>query len=419
MRRFLVEMKPTRLDHIIAMVALYRPGPIDFIPAYIKRMHNEEPIAYRHPTLEPILANTYGITVYQEQIMHAVMNLAGYSATEADGFRRVVAKKKGEEMLKQREKFVKGAVQNSIPAETANQIFDDWEQFARYGFNKSHAANYAIICAQTAFLKAKYPVEYMTALLTAEKGDTDKVALYAADARRMGIEVKPPDVNYSGLDFTIDDSGGAPAIRFGLGAIKNVGEGPALEIMRARESGEKFKTIDEFCRRADLRAVGKRALECLIKVGALDSLGKRAPLLAGLDSIVGASTAAHKAEEVGQFDLFGAMNGGSGLLAAVSLPKNAPDYGLKEMRAWEKELMGVYVSEHPLMTRMDELQSLITHSSGDLDEALNGKPVTMVAQITHIRKHISAKSNKEMGFATAEDLQGSLDLVLWPSTWKC
>ncbi len=417
MRRFLVDMKPDRLDHIIAMVALYRPGPIDFIPAYIRRMHGDESITYRHPQLEPILASTYGITVYQEQIMRAVMNLAGYTAAEADGFRKVVAKKKGEEMIKQRAKFVAGCAKNSIPEEASNAIFDDWEQFARYGFNKSHAADYAIICAQTAFLKAKYPVEYMTALLTAEKADTEKVALYVADARRMGIEVKPPDVNYSGLDFTIDDSGSKPSIRFGMGAIKNVGEGPVHEIMRARAAGGAFNSIDEFCQRVDLRLVGKRALECLVKVGALDSMGKRAPMLAGLDSIVAASTSAHKAEEVGQFDLFGSMEGGS-VLAAVSLPKNVPDYGLKEMRSWEKELMGVYVSEHPLMSRIDELQPLITHYSGDLDESVNGKPVTMVAQITHIRKHISAKSGKEMGFATAEDLQGSLDLVLWPSVWK-
>jgi len=421
MRRFLVDMKPTRLDHIIAMVALYRPGPIDFISTYIRRMHGEEKVEYRHPMLEPILSSTYGITVYQEQIMRAVMNLAGYTAAEADSFRKVVAKKKGEEMIKQRQKFVAGAVQHGISEEAANLIFDDWETFARYGFNKSHAADYAVICAQTAYLKAKYPVEYMAALLTADKGDTDKVALYVADARRMGIEVKPPDVNYSGLDFTIDDSGVAngakPAIRFGMGAIKNVGEGPANEIMRARSAGGAFQSIDDFCRRVDLRLVGKRALECMIKVGALDSLGKRAPLLAGLESIVAASISAHKADDVGQFDLFSVM-GGSSPVATVSLPKNVADLPLKEMRASEKELMGVYVSDHPLMARIDEIQSVVTHYSGDLDETLNGKSVVLAGQVTHVRKHISAKSNKEMGFVTAEDLQGALDLVIFSSLWK-
>ncbi|MBI3244353.1 MAG: DNA polymerase III subunit alpha [Chloroflexi bacterium] len=417
MRRFLVDMKPTNLSHIIAMVSLYRPGPIDFIPSFIRRMHGEEPVDYRHPLLEPILNETYGITVYQEQIMRAVMNLAGYTAAEADSFRKVVAKKKGEEMVKQRAKFVAGAVQNGISKETADQIFDDWETFARYGFNKSHAADYAVICAQTAFLKAYYPVEYMTALLTAEKGDTDKVAMYAADTRRMGIEVKPPDVNYSGLDFTIQDQpGGKSAIRFGLGAVKNVGEGPVAEIMQARSKGGLFKSLDDVCRRVDLRAVGKRALECLIKVGALDSLGKRSQLLAGLDNIVAVSSSAHKADEVGQFDLFGGAGGSPS--TAVTLPKNVPDALLKDMRTWEKELMGVYVSDHPLTAHLADMQNIVTHYSGELDEALQNRSVTLAGQITHIRPHISAKSNKPMAFVTMEDLQGSVDLVIFPNTWK-
>jgi DNA polymerase-3 subunit alpha len=840
MRRFLVDMKPTNLSHIIAMVSLYRPGPIDFIPSFIRRMHGEEPVDYRHPLLEPILKETYGITVYQEQIMRAVMNLAGYTAAEADSFRKVVAKKKGEEMVKQRAKFVAGAVNNGISEETADQIFDDWETFARYGFNKclpgdvevvdadsgrlvrlgdlakgsamlertvtcdttrlklrsgvvtdaldngvkpvyrlttqlgrqieatsnhpfytfdgwqilgdlrpgdqiamprrlpvegrrewpehevivlghllaegnlchphgvyyyttsdeqlrdyvmalekfdntaatvsrhhqthtvysrrmdrgletgavtwaerlsirgkdarakeipaevfeltnrqialliarmwegdghinergrsvfyatasermarqlqhlllrlgiisrlrqvtfkyrdgrigyqlfvtgsdnlrpfaeqigvhfvsierrkklreilasgqssvrdivpleikqvvraekaahgltwkelrakadvaqsefyprstssksgftrntigrlatffasaelrvyaesdvywdkvvtieyvgrkptydltipethnfvandfivhnSHAADYAVICAQTAFLKAYYPVEYMTALLTAEKGDTDKVAMYAADTRRMGIEVKPPDINYSGLDFTIQDQpGGKSAIRFGLGAVKNVGEGPVAEIMQARSKGGPFKSLDDVCRRVDLRAVGKRALECLIKVGALDSLGKRSQLLAGLDNIMAVSSSAHKADEVGQFDLFGGAGGSP--ITAVTLPKGVPDALLKDMRTWEKELMGVYVSDHPLTAHLADMQNIVTHYSGELDESLQNRSVTLAGQITHIRPHISAKSNKAMAFATMEDLQGSVDLVIFPNTWK-
>ncbi len=419
LRRFLVDMKPTTLSHIIAMVSLYRPGPIDFIPSFIRRMHGEEKVEYRHPMLEPILNETYGITVYQEQIMRAVMNLASYTAAEADSFRKVVAKKKGEEMVKQRAKFVAGAVKNGISEETADQIFDDWETFARYGFNKSHAADYAVICAQTAFLKAYYPVEYMTALLTAEKGDTDKVAMYAADTRRMGVEVKPPDVNYGGLDFTIDDTAtanGKAAIRFGLGAVKNVGEGPVAEIMQARGQGGAFKSLDDFCRRVDLRAVSKRALECLIKVGALDSLGKRSQLLAALDNIVAVSSSAHKADEVGQFDLFGGASGSPTI--TVTLPKNVPETSLKDMRTWEKELMGVYVSDHPLMAHIADMQNIVTHYSGDLDESLQGRAVTLAGQITHIRPHISAKSNKAMAFATMEDLQGSVDLVIFSNTWK-
>jgi len=842
MRRFLIDMKPKKLDHIIAMISLYRPGPIDFIPSYIKRFHGEEPITYRHPLLEPILKDTYGITVYQEQLMRAAVSMGGYTAAEADVLRKVVAKKKGEDMIKQRQKFVGGCVKNGIDETTANLIFDDWEEFARYGFNKclpaetevidaqtgrmirigdlvngkatiertltltcdtdtlrlkrgvvtdaihngvkrvyrlttqlgrqieatsnhpfftfdgwrmlgelkigdqialprliptegkkkwadhevivlghllaegnlchphgvyfysqndayckdyvtnlekfentvasvgthkttysiyskradrkrepgvmlwakqldilgknartkeipaevfelnnrqvalliarmwegdghinergrslyyatasermarqlqhlllrlniisrlrrvvfpyrdgrvgyqlfvtglnnlkpfaekiavhfiskehqakldrlvdlapassgtrdviplgvkalvrerksergitwdrmrelsgiaprelhclasptksgftretvgrfaeffeseelrryaesdvywdkivsieyagrkevfdltvpethnfvandfivhnSHAADYAVICAQTAYLKAYYRVEYMTALLTAEKGDTAKVAMYVTDARKGGVPVMPPDVNYSGLDFTIEDQAdGKSVIRFGLGAIKNVGEGPVAEIMQARSEGGKFKSLDDFCQRVDLRIVSKRALECLVKVGAMDSLGNRSQMLTGIDSIISASSAAHKADDVGQFDLF--SSAGSRMMISVSLPKKVNEIDLKEKRKFEKDLMGTYVSDHPLMARIDEVQSVVTAYSGDIGEELNGRAVTLAGQITHIRPH-TTQTQKAMAFVTMEDLQGSLDLVIFPKTW--
>ena len=238
MRRNLMEMKPQNLDHVIAMVALFRPGPMDFIPSYIARMHGEEEVTYLHPKLEPILKETYGITVYQEQIMYTAMNLGGYTASDADFLRKTVAKKKEAELLKQRSKFVSGAMKNDIPEEIANQIFDNWEAFARYGFPKGHAADYGVIAVQTAYLKAHYPVEYMTALLAVEQNNTDKVSLYVADCRRMGIEVLPPDINASNWDFSIEDcEDGKSAIRFGLGAVKNVGQGPVDAILEARAAG--------------------------------------------------------------------------------------------------------------------------------------------------------------------------------------
>ena len=415
MRRFLIDMKPKKLDHIIAMISLYRPGPIEFIPSYIKRFHNEEPITYRHPLLEPILKDTYGITVYQEQLMRAAVSMGGYTAAEADVLRKIVSKKKGDDMIKQRQKFANGCVKNGIDETTANLIFDDWEEFARYGFNKSHGADYAVICAQTAYLKAYYRVEYMTALLTAEKGDTAKVAMYVTDARKGGVPVLPPDVNYSGLDFTIEDQAdGKSVIRFGLGAIKNVGEGPVAEIMQARSEGGTFKSLDDFCQRVDLRIVSKRALECLIKVGAMDSLGNRSQMLAGIDSIISASSAAHKADDVGQFDLFSAA--GSQMMIRVSLPKKVSEIDLKEKRKFEKDLMGAYVSDHPLMARIDEVQSVVTAYSGDIGEELNGRAVTLAGQITHIRPH-TTQTQKAMAFVTMEDLQGTLDLVIFPKTW--
>ena len=258
MRRYLMEMKPRMLAHIVAMVALYRPGPIEFIPDYIRRMHGEEAVTYRHASLEPILQETYGITVYQEQIMYMAMQLAGYSA--GGGFpAQGGGQEEGRGAAPERDRFVQGAVANGIPRATANTIFDDWEAFARYGFPKGHAADYAVICVQTAYLKAHYPTEYMTALMSVFKADTDKVALYIVDCRRMGIEVLPPDVNAGGLDFEIEDRpGGKAAIRFGLAAIKNVGVGPVQAVLDARERGGAFADVEDFARRVDLRLVGKR-----------------------------------------------------------------------------------------------------------------------------------------------------------------
>src|SRR5512137_1062017 len=209
---------------------------MDFIPAYIKRMHGEEAIEYRHPLLEPIFNETYGFPVYQEQLMYAAMQIAGYSPPDSDDLRKAIAKKIKDKLLKHKEKFVHGAMDKGIPKETAEEIFDDWEEFARYGFNKSHAADYGIIAVQTAYLKCHYPEEYMTALLSVTQNDTDKVALYVADCRRMGITVGPPSVNTSGWDFTIEDlPGSKTAIRFGLGAVKNVGKGPVEAILQGRK----------------------------------------------------------------------------------------------------------------------------------------------------------------------------------------
>src|SRR5687767_7003042 len=255
MTRYLVQMKPKTLDNIIAMVALYRPGPMAFIPDYIARMHGEAEVEYRHPLLEPILQETYGITVYQEQIMYTAMNLGGYTASEADDLRKAVAKKKADVLLKHRERFVTGAEQRHIPTAIANQIFDDWEAFARYGFNKSHAADYGVIAVQTAYLKAHYPAEYMAALLSANASITEKVAWYVSEARSMGVRVLAPEINASGWDFEIEDIDNKPNIRFGLGAIKNVGQAAIELIIDERDRNGAFKNLNELARRVDLRAV--------------------------------------------------------------------------------------------------------------------------------------------------------------------
>ncbi len=238
MRRWLMEMKPKELKHVVAMVALFRPGPMDFIPGYIRRMHGEEAVEYRHPWLEEIFKETYGYPVYQEQFMFAVMKLAGYSAPEADDLRKAIAKKLADKLETHRQKFIDGAKKNDIPTETSAAIFEEWEEFARYGFNKSHAVDYAVIAVQTAYLKLHYPFEYMTALLSVSKNDTAKVALYVADARRMGLGVEPPDINASDWDFSIEDcKDGSSVIRFGLGAVKNVGQGAVEVILMQRQMG--------------------------------------------------------------------------------------------------------------------------------------------------------------------------------------
>ena len=413
MTRYLVQMKPQNLSHIIAMVALYRPGPLDFIPSYIRRMHGEEPVTYRHAMLEPIFKETYGTPIYQEQIMFAAMDLGGFTASEADNLRKVISKKKGDELLKQRVQFVSGAVAKGIEEKVANEIFADWENFARYGFNKSHAADYGVIAVETAFLKTHYTVEYMTALLSASKNEIEKVAYYAADARTLGIQVLPPDVNTSGWDFTIEDrEGQSSAIRFGMGAIKNVGQGPVELIMQARKD-KPFRDLNDFSKRVDLRQVGRRALESLIKVGALDRFGDRKSLLDSIDRVLSVSTSHFRALLAGQMSFFGNIEGvEEDIILSQSLVTDQ-----RELLEWERELIGLYVSNHPLTPYMHILQKKVTHFSAQLGEVENKGSVTVAGLVTHFRSHVT-KTGKMMGFITLEDIQGNIELVVFPRIWE-
>src|SRR5215211_4787949 len=413
MTRYLVQMKPKTLDNIIAMVALYRPGPMAFIPDYIARMHGEAEVEYRHPLLEPILKETYGITVYQEQIMYTAMNLGGYTASEADDLRKAVAKKKADVLLNHRQKFVTGAGKKGISKEIANQIFDDWEAFARYGFPKGHAADYGVISVETAYLKAHYPAEYMAALLSAFAGQTDRVALYVAEARSMGVPVLAPEINSSSWDFAIEDLEGKPNIRFGLGAIKNVGQGAIELIIEERDRNGAFKNLNEFARRVDLRAVGKRALECLIKVGAMDAFGNRSALLASMDRIVSISSNHFRAAESGQMSLFGEA---TGVVEDIQLP-DVSNVDKREMLNWERELIGLYISDHPLTPYQQTFLQIVSYFSGQLPEAQHEEKVRVAGLITVVRPYMT-KTNKPMGFVTMEDVQGNIELVLFPKTWQ-
>jgi DNA polymerase-3 subunit alpha len=413
MTRYLVQMKPKTLDNIIAMVALYRPGPMAFIPDYIARMHGEAEVEYRHPALEPIFQDTFGIPVYQEQLMRAAVELAGYSPSESDELRKAISKKIKKDIDKHRDKFVKGAVKQGMDKTTAEAIYSDWEEFARYGFNKSHAADYGVIAVQTAYLKANYPAEYMTALLSASAGITEKVAFYVADARNMGVRVLPIEINASGWDFAIEDVEDKENIRFGFGAVKNVGQGAVELILKERDQKGAFQNLNDFARRVDLRAVGKRALECLMKVGALDSFGNRATLLASLDRIIAISSNHFRAAEAGQLSLFGAA---TGVVDEITLP-NVNNVDKREMLNWERELIGLYISDHPLTPYQKTFAQVVSYFSGQLGEAQHEEKVRVAGLITAVRPYMT-KTNKPMGFVTLEDIQGNIELVLFPRTWE-
>jgi DNA polymerase-3 subunit alpha len=413
MTRYLVQMKPQNLANVIAMVALYRPGPLDFIPSYIRRMHGEEEVTFRHPSMQPIFEETFGIPIYQEQIMRAAVDLAGYTLSESDELRKAIAKKQKEKLEKHHKKFVHGASERGIDAETADGIFADWEEFARYGFNKSHAADYGIIAVQTAYLKTHYPVEYMTALLSASKNEMEKIAFYVADCRSMGIDVLPPDVNTSGYDFTIEDrTEGKAAIRFGMGAVKNVGQAPVDILLEGRGS-KPFADLNEFATRADLQKVGKRALEALVRVGALDRFGPRKAILEALDQIISISTSHFRAASSGQLSFFSAIEG---VNEDIVLP-STPELDHREQLEWERELIGLYVSDHPLTPYIPTLKKRVTHFSGQLSGAAHKEHVIVAGLVTRFRNH-QTKTGKAMGFVTLEDIQGQVDLVIFPKVWE-
>ena len=431
MRRMLRNMKPTQFENIVAAISLYRPGPMQYIPDYINRMHGREPVEYKHPSLESILAETYGVIVYQEQIIQIASELGGYTPGDADLMRRAVAKKKPKELDKHRIQFVEGAVGRNIPRHNADNIYDDIVFFADYGFNKSHAADYAVITVQTAYLKVYYPVEYMAALLTVELDNQEKVTNFITESRKMGIAVLPPDINHSDFGFAIQEGiadaetrsfgrssfdfsvpEGA-AIRFGLGAVKNVGHGPVEEILRAREDGP-FTSLEDFCDRTDLRQVNKRALECLIKVGAFDQFEDREKVLAVLDKMMSISSGGWEAKDSGQISLFEMLDMPAQQATAdlFSPPPTFTPVPTKERLDWEKELLGVYVSEHPLERVTANYKHVITCMSNEVSQRV-GRRVALAGMVAGTRA-IFTKKGDRMAFVTLEDLQGRCDLTVFP-----
>ena len=409
MRDLCRKFQISSIEHITALIALYRPGPMELIPEFIRRRHGEMEIKYEHPLLEPIARETYGILIYQEQVMQAAQILAGFTLGAADILRRAMGKKKVEEMQKQREKFVKGcAEKNKIPAAKANQIFDLLEKFAGYGFNKSHAAAYAIVAYQTAYLKANYPVEFFCAMMTNDMADTDKLAQYIAEAREFGIEVLQPDVNESGVYFAPARDG--KAIRFGLAAIKGVGEVAVEAILKSRNESGKFKTLSELCERVDGRTLGRKTLEALIKTGACDCLGAtRSTLFAQIERTLARAASILSDKQKGQSSLFGALEE-----KAPPMPEgisNLPDWPQHELLAHEKELLGFYVTGHPLTPFAPILEKYALANTAKLAELPSRSLTRIGGLIAAVQHGVSKKSGKPYSMVTLEDLEGSVQIL--------
>lgn len=426
MRRLMMEMKPQRFSHITAAVALYRPGPMDNIPEYIKRMHaaiyeDKDIVKYHTPELEPILRDTYGILVYQEQIIRIAAELAGYAPGEADMIRKAVSKKKRKLMDEHRQKFTDGAMARGFSQEVCDAIWGDIEFFARYGFNKAHAADYAKVTCQTAFLKAHYPVEYLTSMLSVERDNTEKVRRYFSEARSLGIAIAPPAINISGLDFTIEDSEEGSVIRFGLAAIKNAGVPSLKLIIDERDENGVYEDLQDLCDRVDLRRVGKRTLEFMVKAKVFDSWGTVSQFLEAMDRIVGESSSTHEAAAVGQLSLFGGSAGVNGTRIEADLLKPVADLKAVDNRQvldWEKDALGVHVSEHPLERPLTLLKDRTNAVLSDLhDTNYSGKFVRVAGVVSHIRT-LTTRKGDPMAFATLEDLDDKIDLVLFPNTWQ-
>ncbi|WP_418792065.1 DNA polymerase III subunit alpha [Phosphitispora sp. TUW77] len=416
MRAILKELKPEVFEDIIALVALYRPGPLGsgMVEDFIRRKHGESLITYLHPSLEPILRETYGVILYQEQVMRIAGDLAGFTMGEADLLRRAMGKKKPEVISGLRSQFVKGAEDKGIAPDIAGQIFDLMEFFAGYGFNKSHSTAYALISYQTAYLKANYPVAFMAALLTGAIDSGDKVALYIEECRKEGIDVLPPDVNESLVSFTVV----CDKIRFGLAAVKNVGRSAIENIIAARKQDGPFTSLQDFCERVDHRHVTKRTLESLIKCGAMDSLGaKRAQLVAAADKCMDAAQQSQKDQANGQISLFD-LGGSNPILEKTAEPlPNVSEFPAREMLAMEKELLGLYISGHPLKEYEDVLRERVSHNTAQLADLTDETPVVVGGVMAGMRQ-ITTRKGEPMGFLALEDLLGSVEVVVFPKVYR-
>ncbi|MBU1130487.1 DNA polymerase III subunit alpha, partial [Patescibacteria group bacterium] len=411
MKRYLKQLVPTELEDIIAMVALYRPGPMEYIPDYIEGKHGRKP-RYLHPSLKPILEKTHGVAVYQEQLLKIARDLAGFSYGEADILRKAVGKKIKKLLDEQEIKIINGMIKNGIEERTANEIWEFILPFAAYGFNRSHAACYAMIAYQTAYLKANYPAEYMAALLTSDQGNMDRITIEVEECRQMGIEVLPPDINESFSTFTVVADtlkGGKPRIRFGLFAVKGLGENIVKTIISERKENGKFDNLEDFLTRVKSKDLNKRSLDAIIRSGSLDSLEERNKLITNIDRIIVFVKEASQAGVSGQdslFDISPQVN-----LSGLKL-EDADELDKKQKLTWEKEYLGIYVSDHPMQELSAKLGGAVVRCS-DLNVSSANKYVKVAGVISIIKKIITKKGD-QMLFATIEDSTGSTEILVFP-----
>jgi DNA polymerase-3 subunit alpha len=417
MRDLLKKLEPERFEDVIALLALYRPGPIGsgMLDDFMQRRHNRVPIKYNHPKLETILKETYGIIVYQEQIMQIVSDLAGFSLAQADLLRRAIAKKIPEVMEQQRKNFILGCIKNNISESVANRIFDLIEYFSGYGFNKSHSAAYALISYRTAYLKANFPVEFMCALLTSERDNTDKIVEYVNESNHMGIKVLPPDINESDALFKVVDN---KTIRFGLLAVKNVGSGAVESIIQARGQG-RFSSLEDLCQHIDLRLVNRKVLESLIKCGALDLFGSpRAQMLVSLDTILEFSSKTQKEKAKGQLSFFDAGFSQNGFKSTLNNMPAVKEWPEPQLLAFEKEMLGFYVTGHPLARYAHELKRFTSSSTANLDEYDDGSEIKIVGLIAKIKQTVTRAKQEKMAILKLEDLEGVVEILVFPAAFQ-
>lgn len=418
--RMTIDVQPAAFEDLIALMALIRPGPMELAPDYIARKHGRETVEYMHPLTEPFLKETYGIAIYQEQIMWMANTLAGFSMAEGDGLRKAMGKKLPEVMAKYKQRFVDGCAENDIDARRAAEIFELIEKFAGYGFNKAHSAAYAVIAAQTAYLKANYPVEFMAAFCTTEMNNSDRIVSNVTECRRAGIAVLPPDVNVSGLEFTVEQQeDGSEAIRFGLGAIKNLGRGAAESILntRAGMKDARFESLEEFTAEIDWSAINRRAVEAIGRSGGLDTFGPRGRVLGRLESAISAGQAARKAADRGQMGLFD-----MGAIASAPKPSVATngaevEIDQRTLLDWEKEHLGLFLSDHPLARIADRYTGFGVVSVSDVAEREVGSVIWMVGIVAGIRR-VMTKKNDQMAIVDFQDVTGNIELVLFPKTYE-